>query len=93
MRIACPTFPSVTVLKASMVESLISTLAVSSRNPITTCTIFVIACLSWPCFFESNSTCSFNKLQSFACLHIVTMATRDLDVEAKSEDYGRNQMV
>lgn len=52
---------------------------------MTVCTIFVIACLSCPCFLESRSTCSFIKFQSFAFFAIVTMAVMIREVEARSE--------
>ena len=85
------TLPSVTVRNVSMTLSLVSVLGVSSRNPMTTCTILVMACLSCPCFFDNSSTCSFNEFQSPASLHIVTIATSDRDVEARSEDCGASQ--
>lgn len=68
-----------------MTESFVSRFGVSSKNPITTCTIFVVACFSWPCFLESSSTCSFNRLQSPAFLAIVQIPTRIREVEARSE--------
>jgi hypothetical protein len=83
-----PTFPSVTVRSASMTDSLTSILGVSSRNPITTCTIFVVACLSCPCFLDRRRTWSLRRLQSPAFLIIVTMETRSLDVDARSEAYN-----
>ena len=52
---------------------------------MTTCTIFVIACFSCPCFLLSSWTCSFNKFQSLASFAIVTMATSNRDVEGRSE--------
>jgi hypothetical protein len=81
------TLPSVTVRRVSITESFVSRLGVSSRKLITTCTILVTACLSCPCFFESNRTCSFNKLQSPASFAIVIMATRIRDVDARSEAF------
>lgn len=51
-----PTFPSVTVRKVSITDSFTSMLGVSSRKPMTTCTILVVACLSCPCFFDRRST-------------------------------------
>ena len=48
-------------------------------------TILVVACLSCPCFFESRSTCSFMRFQSFAFLAIVTMAMMTREVDARSE--------
>lgn len=54
---------------------------------MTTCTIFVMACLSWPCFFERRRTWSFRRLQSPLSLLIVTMATRTLEVVERSEAY------
>ena len=80
------TLPSVTVLRVSITLSFTSVLGTSGRNPITICTIFVMACLSCPCFLLKRSTCSFNKLQSLASLDIVTTATMSLDVEARSDD-------
>ena len=79
------TLPSVTVRNVSMTESLVSTSGVSSKNDITTWTIFVMACLSCPCFLDSRRTCSFKRPQSFESLHIVTMATSKRDVDARSE--------
>ena len=81
------TLPSVTVLSVSMTDILVSKLGASSKNPITTCTIFVVACLSCPCFFDNSKTCSFNKLQSPDSFDIVTIATRILDVDARSDAY------
>lgn len=80
--------PSVTVRNVSIVDNLVSSFGAESRNPITTCTIFVIACLSWPCFLESNRTCSFSRLQSPESLLSVTIATRIRDVDARSEAWG-----
>lgn len=54
---------------------------------MTVCTILVVACLSCPCFFESRSTCSFKRFQSFAFLAIVTMAMMIREVDARSEAY------
>ena len=81
------TLPSVTVRSASITESLFSASGASSINVMTTCTIFVVACLSWPCFFESSKTCSLSRPQSPEFLHIVTIATSILEVEARSEAY------
>jgi hypothetical protein len=68
-----------------MTESFVSRFGVSSKKPITVCTIFVVACFSCPCFLESSKTCSFIKFQSFAFLAIVTMAMMIREVEARSE--------
>ena len=54
-------------------------------NDMATCTILVVACLSWPCFLESNNTCSSNRPQSPESFDIVIMATSNLDVEARSD--------
>jgi hypothetical protein len=70
-----------------MTESFDSRLGVSSRNPITVCTILVVACFSWPCFFDSSSTCSLSKLQSPAFFAIVHIAMRIREVEARSEAF------
>ena len=79
------TLPSVTVRNVSITLSFVSILGASSRNPMTTCTIFVIACLSWPCFLLSSSTCSFKSDQSPEFLHIVTKPTMRREVEGRSE--------
>lgn len=68
-----------------MMDSLVSRLGVSSRNPMTVCTIRVIACLSWPCFLDSTKVWSLSKLQLPAFLQIVMMAINIRDVEARSE--------
>lgn len=68
-----------------MMDILVSMLGVPSKKPMTTWTILVIACLSWPCFLESRSTCSFNCPHSPFSLHNVTMVTMRRDVEARSE--------
>ncbi len=54
-------------------------------NDIATCTILVVACLSWPCFLDSNRICSLSRPQSPESLDIVIMATRSLEVDARSE--------
>jgi hypothetical protein len=79
------TLPSVTVRSVSMTDNLVSRFGVSSKNSMTFCTILVVACLSCPCFFDSRSTCSFIRLQSFAFFAIVTMAMMTREVEARSE--------
>ena len=56
-------------------------------NNIATCTILVVACLSWPCFFDSSKICSFSKPQSPESLEIVMIATSSLEVDARSEAY------
>jgi len=68
-----------------MTDNFVSKFGVSSRKPITTCTIFVVACLSWPCFLESNRTCSFKRLQSPDSFAIVTIAMMMREVDARSE--------
>jgi hypothetical protein len=80
----------VTTRKVSINLNLVSISGVSSKKLITTCTIFVIACLSCPCFFESTRTCSSSRFQSPASLQIVTIATSARDVEARSDDYLRH---
>lgn len=77
--------PSVTVRKVSINASFLSVSGASSMNDMATCTILVVACLSWPCFLESSNTCSFNRPQSPESFDIVIMATSNLDVEARSE--------
>ena len=79
------TLPSVTVLNVSMTPSLVSVLGASSKKPMTTCTILVMACLSCPCFLLSSRTCSFSKLQSPESFEMVTMATSRREVEARSD--------
>lgn len=79
------TLPSVTVRSVSITESFVSRLGVSSRKVITVCTILVVACLSWPCFFDSRRTCSFIRFQSPAFFAIVTMAMMTRFVDARSE--------
>ena len=54
-------------------------------NDMATWTIFVVACLSCPCFFDSNSICSSNSPQSFESLDIVMIAISNLDVDARSD--------
>jgi hypothetical protein len=81
----------VTVRNVSINLNFVSRSGVSSRKLIATCTIFVIACLSCPCFFESCRTCSSSRFQSPASLQIVMIATSDRDVEARSDDYSRSQ--
>jgi hypothetical protein len=81
------TLPSVTVRSVSISLSFVSRSGVSSRKLIATCTILVMACLSCPCFFESWRICSSRRFQSPASLQIVMIATKDRDVEARSEDY------
>lgn len=88
-----PTFPSVTVRKVSITDNFTSKFGVSSRKPMTTCTIFVVACLSWPCFFDNSRTWSFNRLQSPASLQIVTIVTRILEVVARSEAWKRRSHI
>jgi hypothetical protein len=68
-----------------MTDNFVSRFGVSSKKPITVCTILVVACLSCPCFLERSRTCSFIKFQSFARLAIVTMAMMIRDVDARSE--------
>lgn len=80
------TLPSVTVRSVSITLSFTSKFGVSSRKPITTWTIFEMACLSCPCFLLSSCTCSFSRLQSPDSFDIVTMATIRRDVEGRSED-------
>ena len=82
------TLPSVTVRNVSMTESFFSVLGASSMNPITTCTIFVVACLSCPCFLDNSRTCSLSRPQSPESLHIVTRPTSSRDVEARSDAFG-----
>ena len=78
-----------TIRKVSINLNLVSRSGVSFKKLITTCTIFVIACLSCPCFFESTRTCSSSRFQSPASLQIVITATSARDVEARSDDYLR----
>ena len=80
------TFPSVTVRSVSMTLNLVSKLGVSSRKPMTTWTILVMACLSCPCFLLNSCTCSFSNDQSLEFFDIVTMATRRRDVDGRSDD-------
>ena len=80
-----PTLPSVTVLNVSMRVSFFSESGASSMNDIATCTIFVVACLSWPCFFDNSNICSFNKDQSPEFFEMVMMATSNLEVDARSD--------
>lgn len=89
------TLPSVTVRSVWMTDSLTSKFGVSSRNPITVWTIFVTACLSWPCFLDSRSTWSFSRFQSPEFLLSVTMVIRMRDVVARSEAcrMGKNRDV
>jgi hypothetical protein len=70
-----------------MTESFTSRFGVSSKNFITSCTIRVVACLSWACFLERTSTWSLRRLQSPEFLLMVTMAIRRRDVVARSEAY------
>ena len=79
------TLPSVTVRSVSITDSFFSEFGAACMKVMTTCTILVVACLSWPCFFDKSRTCSFNRSQSPESLHIVTMATRSLEVDARSE--------
>ncbi len=83
------TLPSVTVRNVSMTDNLVSRFGVSSKNPMTVCTILVVACFNCPCFFDSSKTCSFIKSQSLAFLAIVTIAMITRDVDARSEAYVR----
>lgn len=83
--------PSVTVRSVSINLSFVSRSGASSRKLIATCTIFVMACLSCPCFFESCRICSSSRFQSPASLQIVMIATSDRDVEARSEDCIQSQ--
>lgn len=69
-----------------MTDSLVSMLGASSKKPMTTCTILVMACLSWPCFFDSSCACSFRSDQSPDSLHIVTMEMSSRDVDGRSDD-------
>ena len=80
-----PTFPSVTVRSVSMSESFLSIVGASSMKDMATCTILVVACLSWPCFFDNSSICSFSKGQSSESFDMVMMATSSLEVEARSD--------
>lgn len=80
------TFPSVTVLNVSIAAILASSLGASSKNPITTCTIFVMACFSCPCFLLSSSTCSSSNDQSPLFLQMFTTATMRRDVDGRSDD-------
>ena len=59
-------------------------------NDMATCTILVVACLSWPCFFDSNKICSFSKPQSPESLEIVMIATSNLEVDARSDAYNES---
>ena len=68
-----------------MTLSFVSRFGVSSKNPMTTWTMFVMACLSWPCFLDSSRTCSLSKLQSLASLQRVTIETKHRDVVARSD--------
>ena len=83
-----PTFPSVTVRSVSISESFLSIVGASSIKDMATCTILVVACLSWPCFLDNNKICSFSKGQSLESLDMVMIATRSLDVEARSDAYN-----
>ena len=83
-----PTLPSVTVRSVSMTDSFLSKVGVSLRKLMTTCTIFVTAWRSWPCFLDSSSTCSLSRPQSPASLASVTMATRTREVDARSDAYS-----
>ena len=87
LAVAAGTLPSVTVRSVSITDSFVFTSGAFSRNDMTTCTIFVVACFNCPCFFESSSTCSFSKSQSPESLQVVTMATNNLEVEARSDAY------
>jgi len=84
------TLPSVTVRNVSISDSFFSGPGASPIKDMATCTILVVACFSWPCFFESNSICSFSKAQSLESLDIVMMATSSLEVEARSDAYGES---
>jgi hypothetical protein len=79
------TFPSVTVLRVSIVCSFLSKVGASSRKPMTAWTILVMACLSWPCFLERSRTWSLSKLQSPLSLHIVTTPMRIRFVDGRSD--------
>ena len=79
------TLPSVTVRNVSINDNLFSISGASSMNDMAACTIFVVACLSWPCFFDSSSICSFNKPQSPVFLDMVMMAISNREVDARSE--------
>ena len=50
-----------------------------------TWTILVVACFSWPCFFDKRRICSFKSGQSLESFDIVMIATSNLDVDARSE--------
>jgi hypothetical protein len=91
LKIAPQTLPSVTVRNVSINLNFVSRSGVSSKKLMATCTIFVIACLSCPCFFESCRICSSSRFQSLASLQIVMIATSDRDVEARSDDYFQSQ--
>ena len=86
-----PTLPSVTVRSISITESLVSRSGVSSSKPMTTCTIFVMACRSCPCFLESCRTCSFRSRQSLADRHMATMARSSRVVDARSDACSRRR--
>lgn len=85
------TLPSVTVRNVSIIDSFFSGVGASSIKAIATCTILVVACLSCPCFFERSKTCSLSSGQSPDSLHIVTIATKHLEVEARSEAWSIGQ--
>lgn len=85
------TLPSVTARSVSISASFFSASGASSMNDMATCTILVVACLSWPCFFESNSICSFSRSQSPESLDIVIIANSNLEVEARSDACTQQQ--
>ena len=80
-----------TVRNVSISASFFSASGASSMKDMATCTILVVACLSWPCFFESNKICSFNSPQSPESFDIVIMATSSLDVEARSDAWFQSR--
>ena len=87
------TLPSVTVRNVSISDSFFSASGASLIKDMATCTILVVACLSWPCFFESNKTCSLSKLQSPEFFDIVMMATNSREVEARSDAFEETRLV
>lgn len=76
-----------TVRNVSINASFFSASGASSINDMATCTILVVACLSWPCFFDNNNICSFNRPQSPESFDIVIMAISSLDVDARSDAF------
>ena len=68
-----------------MRANFFSALGASLMKDMATWTILVVACLSWPCFLDSNKICSFKRPQSPDSFEIVMMPTSKRDVEARSE--------